>query len=52
MPQPNHATDSPLRALIPCHPPQRARVQERCRTCADGMEIFLSEMPARPQCCC
>src|SRR4029077_14191201 len=43
----------PQRALAPCHAaPQRACVQERCRTLADGMEIFLSGMPARPQCCC
>jgi hypothetical protein len=40
--QPNHARDSPLRALAPCHPePQLARAQERCRTRADGVEIFL-----------
>jgi hypothetical protein len=53
MPQLNHAAISPQRALAPCHPaPQLACVQERCRTHADGMEIFLSGMPARPQCSC
>lgn len=46
MPQPNHATDSPLRALAPCHPAlQLGCVQERCRTHADGMEIFLPGVP-------
>src|SRR5215467_12150722 len=31
----------PPEALGPCHPaPQLARVEERCRTCADGVEIF------------
>jgi hypothetical protein len=40
---------SPLRAVAPCHPaPQLACVQERCKTYADGMEIFFSGVPARP----
>ena len=40
MPQPDHATDSPLRTLALSRRPQLALVQEPCRTRADGMEIF------------
>ena len=49
MPKLNHATDSPPVGLDPCYlAPQLARVQERCRTCADCMEIFLHAVSTRP----
>src|SRR5215475_4300948 len=42
MPQPDHATDSPLRALTRRPALQQACVQERCRTRADGMEVLAA----------
>src|SRR2546430_11603576 len=43
----------PPAGLGHCHPaPQLVRMQERCRTHVDGMEILLPGVPARPQCCC